>query len=263
SPGEEGPFKCPTCKRMYRTRERFESHVRDCDFEVSTSDEDEKPTIKELRSSERFRAANREKYDHSLVVDRSEKSLSSASAPASPPLNVPLSIIITDEYKDEKLSPSSRDLSDDCSSVQSQDSRRSSLRKSTVTQRNAAPAHLAKVRRRDSKSTLSPDESTCSSLLSPKCYTRHAEEKPSPKETMLEAVGLVSRRSLELSPHSDIDPVGQMKLQPRISPPVMDEAPKREKRSPAQASGNIRPSIMAGGLPKQGSSKQRSIAITY
>lgn len=41
SPGAKGPFKCPTCKRLYRTEESFETHVKTCDFEVSTSDEEE------------------------------------------------------------------------------------------------------------------------------------------------------------------------------------------------------------------------------
>ncbi|XP_033758364.1 uncharacterized protein LOC117340710 [Pecten maximus] len=40
-PGAKGPFKCPTCKRLYRTRESFKTHVKSCDFEVSTSDEEE------------------------------------------------------------------------------------------------------------------------------------------------------------------------------------------------------------------------------
>nr|KAI8747326.1 histone-lysine N-methyltransferase 2A isoform X1 [Biomphalaria glabrata] len=254
SPGHEGPFKCLTCKRMYRTKESYENHIKSCDFEVSTSDEDEKPISKLLRSS-----TSRLSEGLNKSVDK--------SVPSSSPLNIPLSIIISDEFKEEKFSPSSgRELSDDCSSAQSQDSRRSSLRRSTMTQRNAAPAHLAKLRRRDSKSTLSPDGSTCSSLLSPtRCSSRLVEDKPSPKETMLEAVGLVSRKSLELSPHSDLDAVGPVKLQPRISPSSMDEAPKREKKSPAQAcpGGNMRPSIMAGGLPKAGSSKQKSVTITY
>ncbi|KAK6172193.1 hypothetical protein SNE40_015908 [Patella caerulea] len=40
NPGEQGPFKCSKCKRSYRTKESFNLHVADCDFEVSTSDED-------------------------------------------------------------------------------------------------------------------------------------------------------------------------------------------------------------------------------
>ncbi|XP_005091096.2 uncharacterized protein LOC101851784 [Aplysia californica] len=264
SPGEEGPLKCPTCKRLYRTRESYECHVRDCDFEVSTSDEDEKPTVKELRSSRRYRALQEEQQQRqqSRIVDLTTQQIrSDKSSATSSPLNEPLSIIITDEFKEEKLSPSSRDLSDS-GSVQSQDSKRS-LRRSTMTQRNVAPAHLGKIRHRDSKSTLSPDDaSTCSSLLSPRGSTAggHLEEKTSPKETMLEAVGLVSRRSLELSPHSEVeDSVASrtrtMKLQPRISPSSMAVMPRREKRSPALAAscGSGRPSILAGGLPKEGS----------
>lgn len=41
SPGAKGPFKCPTCKRLYRTEESFDTHIKTCDFEVSTSDEEE------------------------------------------------------------------------------------------------------------------------------------------------------------------------------------------------------------------------------
>ncbi|OWF41440.1 uncharacterized protein LOC110462400 isoform X2 [Mizuhopecten yessoensis] len=40
-PGAKGPFKCPTCRRLYRTRESFKTHVKFCDFEVSTSDDEE------------------------------------------------------------------------------------------------------------------------------------------------------------------------------------------------------------------------------
>ncbi|KAL3885750.1 hypothetical protein ACJMK2_025792 [Sinanodonta woodiana] len=47
SPGEQGPFKCPTCKRMYRTQESYQNHVKNCDFEVSTSDEEEDDKDKE------------------------------------------------------------------------------------------------------------------------------------------------------------------------------------------------------------------------
>ncbi|XP_046572748.1 LOW QUALITY PROTEIN: uncharacterized protein LOC124280812 [Haliotis rubra] len=41
SPGVKGPFKCLTCKRLYRTKESFNTHVQNCDFEVSTSEEEE------------------------------------------------------------------------------------------------------------------------------------------------------------------------------------------------------------------------------
>ncbi|KAK3581005.1 hypothetical protein CHS0354_013899 [Potamilus streckersoni] len=47
SPGDQGPFKCPTCKRMYRTQESYQNHVKNCDFEVSTSDEEEEDKDKE------------------------------------------------------------------------------------------------------------------------------------------------------------------------------------------------------------------------
>ncbi|XP_041373736.1 uncharacterized protein LOC121386787 isoform X2 [Gigantopelta aegis] len=41
SPSEKGPFKCSTCKRSYRTEESYNAHIEDCNFEVSTSDEEE------------------------------------------------------------------------------------------------------------------------------------------------------------------------------------------------------------------------------
>ncbi|XP_052063462.1 uncharacterized protein LOC127703085 isoform X2 [Mytilus californianus] len=44
TPGEEGPFKCPTCKRHYRTKESYNTHVSSCDFDISsTTDEEEEP----------------------------------------------------------------------------------------------------------------------------------------------------------------------------------------------------------------------------
>ncbi|KAJ8316293.1 hypothetical protein KUTeg_006307 [Tegillarca granosa] len=46
SPGDKGPFKCPTCKRSYRTKESFNSHVEFCDFEISTSDDEEEENDK-------------------------------------------------------------------------------------------------------------------------------------------------------------------------------------------------------------------------
>lgn len=53
SPGERGPFKCPTCKRLYRTKESFETHVEKCDFELSTSEEDDDEQDS-LRSPRRY-----------------------------------------------------------------------------------------------------------------------------------------------------------------------------------------------------------------
>lgn len=53
SPGERGPFKCPTCKRLYRTKESFETHVEQCDFELSTSEEDDDEQDS-LRSPRRY-----------------------------------------------------------------------------------------------------------------------------------------------------------------------------------------------------------------
>ena len=40
-PSDSGPFKCPKCKRLYRTQESCERHALSCDFEVSTSEEEE------------------------------------------------------------------------------------------------------------------------------------------------------------------------------------------------------------------------------
>lgn len=38
---EQGPFKCSSCKRKYRTKESLSKHVLICDFEVSTSSGEE------------------------------------------------------------------------------------------------------------------------------------------------------------------------------------------------------------------------------
>ena len=40
-PSDAGPFKCPKCKRLYRTQESCARHALSCDFEVSTSEEEE------------------------------------------------------------------------------------------------------------------------------------------------------------------------------------------------------------------------------
>ena len=53
SPGERGPFKCPICKRLYRTKESFETHVEKCDFELSTSEEEDEEQDS-LRSPRRY-----------------------------------------------------------------------------------------------------------------------------------------------------------------------------------------------------------------
>ena len=321
-PGEEGPFKCPTCKRLYRTCVSYDAHVKDCDFELSTTDEDESnaaPVAKrELRSSKRKPDTMENKAPDVLKSgqDFKEKAASSTNkmdvvseceseketfermrkerkGTSLSPLNEPLSIIISDEFREGSASSKDRDLSDDCSS---QDSRRSSLRRSTVTQRNAAPAHLAKQRHRDSLSKFSSDGSAATSpqlfLLSPKGGKSSSmallEEKPSPKETMLEAVGLVSKRTLELSPNSDtgaggvcnIEPGSSggeqtcaVRLQPRFSPTTMAVVPKREKRSCAMtplSSGPLalanKPSIMAGGKvpstkPELESPRIKSVSI--
>ncbi|GFO08007.1 histone-lysine N-methyltransferase [Plakobranchus ocellatus] len=308
-PGEEGPFKCPTCKRMYRTQASYFSHIKDCDFDVSTSDEDEGsvPVMekRELRSSSR-RKPN--EADQGKIL--SPKGMEKGSAEMTPlpqkeinqeyesekeafermrqerkgtslsPLNEPLSIIISDEFREGSASSRDKDLSDDCSS---QDSRRSSLRRSTVSQRNAAPAHLAKQRPKSSPDGSVVTSPASSALLSPKGGRSSSlailEEKPSPKETMLEAVGLVSKRALELSPNSEsgmpgageIEPGSSggeqtcaVKLQPRFSPTTMAVIPKREKRSstlaattPGLPGAASKPSIMAGGKV---SSKQEQVS---
>ncbi|XP_069115617.1 uncharacterized protein [Argopecten irradians] len=59
-PGAKGPFKCPTCKRLYRTRESFKTHVKSCDFEVSTSDEEEEEEEEEKVKDGRRRYSVRE-----------------------------------------------------------------------------------------------------------------------------------------------------------------------------------------------------------
>ena len=41
APSDEGPFKCPTCKRLYRTKLSYDKHVQTCDFEVSSDEEEE------------------------------------------------------------------------------------------------------------------------------------------------------------------------------------------------------------------------------
>ena len=39
-PGEMGPFKCKNCRRMYRTESSYTIHIENCNFCLSSSDED-------------------------------------------------------------------------------------------------------------------------------------------------------------------------------------------------------------------------------
>ena len=41
APSEDGPFKCPTCKRIYRTKESYVKHLTNCDYYVSSEDDEE------------------------------------------------------------------------------------------------------------------------------------------------------------------------------------------------------------------------------
>ncbi|XP_060073553.1 uncharacterized protein LOC132553337 [Ylistrum balloti] len=61
-PGAKGPFKCPTCKRLYRTRESFKTHVKSCDFEVSTSDEEEEEEEEKVEEEEEETKDGRRRY---------------------------------------------------------------------------------------------------------------------------------------------------------------------------------------------------------
>ncbi|GAB1603167.1 histone-lysine N-methyltransferase 2A-like isoform X2 [Argonauta hians] len=69
SPGERGPFKCPTCKRLYRTKESFETHVEKCDFELSTSEEEEEDQDG-LRSPRRYLGNPRYPMRNSTLIQR-------------------------------------------------------------------------------------------------------------------------------------------------------------------------------------------------
>ncbi|XP_064595526.1 LOW QUALITY PROTEIN: histone-lysine N-methyltransferase 2A-like [Liolophura sinensis] len=54
SPGKEGPFKCCTCKRLYRTKESYQAHTEACDFEVSSDEEDEEEASEHKRGLTRL-----------------------------------------------------------------------------------------------------------------------------------------------------------------------------------------------------------------
>eukprot|EP00106_Octopus_bimaculoides_P022470 XP_014789912.1 PREDICTED: uncharacterized protein LOC106883428 isoform X2 [Octopus bimaculoides] len=69
SPGERGPFKCPTCKRLYRTKESFETHVEKCDFELSTSEEEDDDQDG-LRSPRRYLGNPRYPMRNSTLIQR-------------------------------------------------------------------------------------------------------------------------------------------------------------------------------------------------
>ena len=50
-----GPFRCETCKRSYRTETSLQLHSEKCDFEVSTSEEDDSETQADQSGSRRTR----------------------------------------------------------------------------------------------------------------------------------------------------------------------------------------------------------------
>jgi hypothetical protein len=42
-PSDAGPYKCKLCKRLYRTQDSYQTHIKTCNFEVSDSEEEESP----------------------------------------------------------------------------------------------------------------------------------------------------------------------------------------------------------------------------
>ncbi|ROT63448.1 hypothetical protein C7M84_018660 [Penaeus vannamei] len=52
SPGEEGPYKCGKCKRLYRTKESYQKHIETCTFEVDSSSTSEDEEYEEVHIEE-------------------------------------------------------------------------------------------------------------------------------------------------------------------------------------------------------------------
>merc|ERR1712008_380756 len=61
SPGEEGPYKCAKCKRLYRTKESYQKHIETCTFEIdssSTSDDDDDDDSENMASDDHNASEN-------------------------------------------------------------------------------------------------------------------------------------------------------------------------------------------------------------
>ena len=69
-----GPFRCETCKRSYRTETSLQLHSEKCDFEVSTSEEDDSDTQADQSSSRRTRKKTHKDRSSGSTVSGSNRS---------------------------------------------------------------------------------------------------------------------------------------------------------------------------------------------
>ncbi|XP_076438576.1 uncharacterized protein LOC143277582 [Babylonia areolata] len=202
SPGESGPFKCPTCKRLYRTVQSFSAHAESCDFDVSTSDEEEegeeerregekeggkedgKQSLRtSLRQSTLTQRKAMESSQQQLAQQAAEKTTSLTSKGSKQPPTADKAMPLTSARTCK--SP------DDLSPYRTRGRPKRLLGSESQTSPHALEAGRRGRGRPRKMSGQAPTEDG----------TKEAErrvEQLSPKESLLGAVGLVSKNCLEL-----------------------------------------------------------------
>ncbi|XP_070203310.1 platelet binding protein GspB-like [Littorina saxatilis] len=226
SPGESGPFKCPTCKRLYRTADSFHAHAQSCDFDVSTSDEDddgedgdgnndeEKPDReeeKDEKSKKSLRSSLREStLTQRKAMESSQQQLAQQAAEkvhAVTLLKSPKSSEGEEEVhrrpgRPRKLSSPSDKASPDIGGAETGpgSGRLKRLTLLTTEKPLVSPSSDSQlspaepVKRGRGRPRKTPLQSPEQSQTSPVVHSTQL----SPKQSMLGAVGLVSRDSLEV-----------------------------------------------------------------
>lgn len=122
-PGEKGPFKCCNCRRMYRTESSYKIHVDNCNFCLSSSDDDSNSNSTEHSKTSENSAAR---------VTRSKRKQSMNPQDHRPDCNA-------EELNEGDMDDNETDSKDD-------EKIRPSLRQSTVYQRVAIEAEEKRIK---------------------------------------------------------------------------------------------------------------------
>lgn len=134
-PGEKGPFKCSNCRRMYRTESSYKIHVENCNFCLSSSDEDSN-SLDSLKAAEQFnvrvtRSKRRESSECNEILSK----------------NVRKKEV---QVKKEKIHENSAEQDEFDGTDEQMNKVRSSLRQSTVYQRVALEAEAKRIKEENS-----------------------------------------------------------------------------------------------------------------
>ncbi|XP_052803783.1 uncharacterized protein LOC128233934 [Mya arenaria] len=71
-PGEKGPFKCEKCKREYRTEISYQVHTDNCNFCISSSDDDNEDSMDDKNETRERRITRSSKRTDSIEMESSE-----------------------------------------------------------------------------------------------------------------------------------------------------------------------------------------------